>query len=307
MGVATRYDCMKTAVLMELLAIFLWALGNIYVAYLNMFFDNYTQNFFRFVSAATVLLFFSMLLNKDDYLSSLKNLKVLSAPVFTVFAFQILVVYGIAFTTPTIATLITRLSIVFVDLLSFLLFPEEKAVLSKKGFATGTMISFIGVSGIVLTGSGLSNSNGLFPTGVVLLLLASILWAVYTVSIKIVLRGSDPLSATVNIFLFSGIMYLPFSILTGGIYRVLKVDPALNLLLIVSGILAVGLANFLNYSAIRRLGASLPANLQILLPVFTGVMSVAVFHEEMQPHKIFFSALTLIGCWIIVKTSEKPF
>jgi hypothetical protein len=36
-------------------------------------------------------------------------------------------------------------------------------------------------------------------------------------------------------------------------------------------------------------------------------MSVAVFHEEMQPHKIFFSALTLIGCWIIVKTSEKPF
>lgn len=148
--------------LMELLAIFLWALGNIFVAYLNMFFDNYTQNFFRFVSAAMVLLFFSMLLNKDDYLGSLKNLKMLSTPVFTVFAFQILVVYGIAFTTPTIDTLITRLSIVFVDLLSFLLFPEEKAVLSKKGFATGTMISFIGVSGVVLTGSGLFHSNGLF-------------------------------------------------------------------------------------------------------------------------------------------------
>jgi drug/metabolite transporter (DMT)-like permease len=87
---------------------------------------------------------------------------------------------------------------------------------------------------------------------------------------------------------------------------VLKVEPALNLLLIASGILAVGLANFLNYSAIRRLGASLPANLQFLLPVFTGVMSVAVFHEEMQPHKIF-STLTLIGCWIIVKTSENLF
>jgi len=297
---------MKSPVLAELTAVFLWALGNIFVAYLNMFFDNYTQNFFRFVSASVVLLFFSLFLKKNSgHLNFFKGLKVLLIPIITVFTFQIFIVYGIELTTPTIATLITRLSIIFVDILSFLLFPEEKSTISKKGFTIGTLVSFIGVSGVVLTGSSLYRSSEFFITGVVLLLLASILWAFYTVSIRIALRNSNPFSATVIIFLFSGIMYLPLSVLTGGIYAVLKVEPAVNLLLIISGILAIGLANFLNYYAIQSLGASLPSNLQILLPVFTGVMSTIVFREEMPPLKILFAVLTLIGCWIIVKTSEQ--
>jgi drug/metabolite transporter (DMT)-like permease len=298
---------MRIAILTELLAVFLWALGNIFVAYLSMFFDNYTQNFFRFISASMVLLFLSLLLKKEDYLNSLRRLNTLSIPIATVFAFQVLIVYGIAFTTPTVATLVTRLSIVFVDILAFYLFPEEKTMFSKKGFIMGTVMSFIGVSGVILTGAGFSPPGEMFIAGVVFLLLASILWAVYTVSIRIVLRDLDPLSATTNIFLFSGIMYLPFSILTGGVYMVLKAEPVVNLMLVVSGVLAIGLANFLNYYAIQKLGASLPANLQILLPVFTGVMSVIVFNEEMHPVKIFFSALTLIGCWMLVRASEQLF
>ncbi len=296
---------MKLAVFAELLAIFLWSLGNIFVAYLNLFFDNYTQNLFRYISAALTLLICSLFLNRNGYLNSLKNLKVLLIPVLSVFIFQIFIVYGLVFTTPTVATLITRLSVIFVDMLSFFLFSEEKVAISSKGFITGTLLSFSGVSGIILTGSGLFYSGELFLTGVVFLLLASTFWAIYTVSVKIALRNSDPLSATVNIFLFSGIMYLPFSTLTGGIHEVFNVELTINLLLIVSGILSIGFANFLNYYAIGRLGASLPANLQILLPVFTGILSVIIFGETVSTHKMFFSLLTLIGCWLIIKTSTK--
>lgn len=296
---------MKTAVFAELLAILLWALGNIFVTYLNLFFDNYTQNMFRYVSAAAVLLVFSLFSNKDKYLNSSKSLRRLLIPIFTVFVFQIFMVYGLMFTTPTIAALITRLSIIFIDILSFLLFPEERVALSSRSFIVGTLISFLGVSGVVLIGSGLFHSGELFLFGVAFLLLASFLWAVYTVSIRIALKALDPLSATVNVFLFSGIMYLPFSIFTGGIYRVLDAGLTVNLLLVISGILAIGLGNFLNYYAIERLGTSLSANLQILLPVFTGILSIAIFHEEMLPSKIFFSILTLIGCWLIVKKSPK--
>lgn len=39
---------------------------------------------------------------------------------------------------------------------------------------------------------------------------------------------------------------------------VLKVELAVNLLLIISGILAIGLANFLNHYVIRRLEPSRP-------------------------------------------------
>jgi drug/metabolite transporter (DMT)-like permease len=296
---------MKLAVLAELFTIFLWSLGNIFIAYLNLFFDNYTQNFFRYISAALTLLLFSLAFNKNKYFSSLKNVKTLTIPILTVFVFQIFNVYGIAFTTPTIATLITRLSVIFVDVFSFFLFSEERVTLTNKNFIVGTLLSFFGVFGVVLVGSSLFYSNELFFIGVLFLILTSILWAIYIVSIKIALRNSDPLSTTTNVFLISGVMYLPFSVLTGGLYKVLNEDLAINFLLIASGILSIGIGNFLNYYAIQELGASLSTNLQLLIPIVTGILSMIVLNEPMPTSKVIFSLLALVGCWLVIRASNK--
>lgn len=296
---------MKLAVLAELLTIFLWSLGNIFIAYLNLFFDNYTQNFFRYLSAAITLLVFSLAFNKNKYFNSLKNLKSLAIPILTVFIFQIFNVYGIVFTTPTIATLITRLSVIFVDIFSFFLFSEERITIKNKKFIVGTLLAFFGVSGVVLEGSSLFYSNELFFVGVIFLIITSILWAVYIVSVKVALRNSDPLSTTTNVFLTSGVMYLPFSIFTGGIYRIFYVSLTVNLLLIVSGILSIGFGNFLNYYAIQELGASLSTNLQLLIPVVTGILSVIILNEPMPFYKILFSSLTLVGCWLVIGASNE--
>lgn len=295
---------MKLAILAELLTIFLWSLGNIFIAYLNLFFDNYTQNFFRYLSAAVTLLLFSLVFNKDKYFSSLKNLRALVIPIITVFIFQIFNVYGIVFTTPTVATLITRLSVIFVDIFSFFLFSEERLTLTNKNFIVGTLLSFLGVFGVVLVGSSLFYSNEMFFVGVVFLVFTSILWAVYIVSIKVALRNSDPLSTTTNVFLISGIMYLPFSIFTGGIYKVFSEDLTINFLLVISGILSIGIGNFLNYYAIQELGASLSTNLQLLIPIVTGILSVITLNEPMPFNKVVFSLLTLVGCWLVIKASN---
>lgn len=77
--------------------------------------------------------------------------------------------------------------------------------------------SFTGIWGL-FSRSGFSTLADYFYW-VAFLLLSSIFWAVYTVFIKIVLRNTDSLSATVNIFLFPGTMYLSLSILTGGVYE----------------------------------------------------------------------------------------
>lgn len=295
---------MKLAILAELLTIFLWSLGNIFIAYLSLFFDNYTQNFFRYISAAITLLLFSLAFNKDKYFSSLKNLKLLTVPILTVFIFQIFNVYGIAFTTPTVATLITRLSVIFVDVFSFFLFSEERVTLTNKKFIVGTLLSFVGVFGVVLVGSSLFYSNGMFFVGVLFLILTSILWAIYIVSIKVVLKNSDPLSTTTNVFLISGLMYLPFSAFTGGIYKIFSEGLLINFLLVVSGILSIGIGNFLNYYAIQELGASLSTNLQLLIPVVTGILSMIILNEPMPLSKVMFSLLTLGGCWLVIESSR---
>lgn len=292
---------MKLAVLAELLTILLWSLGNIFIAYLNLFFDNYTQNFFRYISAAITLLIFSLALNRNKYFSSLKNLKTLTVPILTVFIFQIFNVYGIVFTTPTIGTLITRLSVIFVDIFSFFLFSEERVTIMNKKFIVGTLLSFLGVIGVVLSGSSLFYSSQMFFIGVLLLILTSILWATYIVSVKVALRNSDPLSVSTNVFLISGAMYFPFSVLTGGVYKVFSESLAINFILVVSGILSIGIGNFLNYYAIQELGASLSTNLQLLIPIVTGILSVITFNEPMPFYKVVFSLLTLVGCWLVLR------
>ncbi|MGB9806640.1 MAG: DMT family transporter [Thermoproteota archaeon] len=296
---------MKLAVLAELITIFLWSLGNIFIAYLNLFFDNYTQNFFRYISAAVTLLLFSLAFNKNRYFSSLKNLKALTIPILTVFVFQIFNVYGIAFTTPTIATLITRLSVIFVDIFSFFLFSEERVTLTNKNFIVGTLLSLFGVSGVVLVGSSLFYSKEMFFVGVLFLVLTSILWAIYIVSIKVALRNSDPLSTTTNVFLISGVMYFPFSVFTGGIYKVFNENLVISFLLIISGILSIGIGNFLNYYAIQELGASISTNLQLLIPVVTGILSVVTLNEPMPFSKVVFSLLTLVGCWLVLRALNR--
>ncbi|MGC8934649.1 MAG: DMT family transporter [Thermoproteota archaeon] len=296
---------MKLAVLAELITIFLWSLGNIFIAYLNLFFDNYTQNFFRYISAAVTLLLFSLAFNKNKYFSSLKNLKALTIPILTVFIFQIFNVYGIAFTTPTIATLITRLSVIFVDIFSFFLFSEERVTLTNKNFIVGTLLSLFGVSGVVLVGSSLFYSKEMFFVGVLFLVLTSILWAIYIVSIKVALRNSDPLSTTTNVFLISGVMYFPFSVFTGGIYKVFNENLVISFLLIISGILSIGIGNFLNYYAIQELGASISTNLQLLIPVVTGILSVVTLNEPMPFSKVVFSLLTLVGCWLVLRALNR--
>ena len=299
---------MDFAVPAELLTVFLWALGFIFIAYLDLFLDNYTQNFFRFTSAGLFLLFFSLLLNKEKYLASFKNFRRLLVPTVMVFAYQIFNVYGIALTTPTIGTLVTRLSVIFVDVLSFFLFSEEKAIIRDKGFLAGTGIALVGVFGVILSGSSLFYKDGaivMFYLGILSLLVTAMLWAAYIISAKVLLEKVDPLSATTSIFLVSGFMYLPFSILSNGFFKIFEVGSIIIVYLVISGILSIGIGNLLNYYAMQKLGASVSTNLQLLIPLFTAILSVVFFGEPMPFEKIVSSAATLVGCWFIVRSGKR--
>ncbi|MEM2920709.1 MAG: DMT family transporter [Candidatus Bathyarchaeia archaeon] len=291
---------MDKAAIAEISAIFLWALGNVFIAHLSIFFDNFTQNFFRYISAAVLLLVFSLTFYRGRYLASLRYLKHLLALAAVVFLFQIFYVEGIVLASPTVGSLITRLSVVFVDLLSFLFFPEERALVRNTRFIIGTIVALIGVFGVVLSGSSLFHTSSEFLEGILSLFVASALWAVYTIILRVSLRKIDPLSTTTNTYLISGIMFAPLLATYGEFSKIFEVSTFVTLYLAFSGFISVGVGNLLNSYAIQRLGASLPANLQLLLPVFTGALSFIILNEPMPLEKLIASALTLLGCWLIL-------
>jgi drug/metabolite transporter (DMT)-like permease len=295
---------MLRPVIAELLAAFLWALGSIFVAYFALIFDVPTQNFFRYMSASLFLLAFSLIFNKRKYLASIRQLKAILPPTIIVFVFQFLNIYGIELTTPTIGTLVTRLSVIFVDLFSFIFFYEERAIVRNKYFLWGTLVAFLGTMGVIMTGSSLFYTNDLFFLGVLLSLLSAVLWALYIVTTKVSLGTVDPLSVTTNVFLISGAMFLPFSFLSNGFFRIFQVDTTTIVILLISGIVSVGIGNLLNNFVIREIGTSVSTSLQLLSIVFTAILSVVVFNEPMPLLKVVFSIVTLAGCWLILKASN---
>ena len=106
---------------------------------------------------------------------------------------------------------------------------------------------------------------------------------------------------TTIVFSLASLFFLPVTLLLGDIGLVMKVSPDVNLMLIGSGILCVGIGNFLNYIAIMELGVAVTASLQLMTPLLTGVFSYMVMGERLTEMDLLFGGLLLLGCGMIIR------
>jgi len=221
-------------------------------------------------------------------------------PALLVFSYQMFTVYGIYLTTPTIASLIMRTNVIFINIMSFILFEEERRIIRRRNFLLGLVLAFIGVIGISLKGANYGKLIS-FDIGALMVLLGTIFWASYIISIKILLRRTEPLPLTAIVFSIASIIFLPTTLFLGEIDKVIKVTLSIDLLLIGSGILCVGIGNFINYIAIKELGAATTSSLQLMIPLFTGIFSYIVIGETLSQGELLFGGLLLLGCGIIIR------
>lgn len=284
----------------SLTAVLLWALGLTLIKYLSFFFGVLTQNFFRYLSAGAfmlILLYYSQGRHGIRFRATLKRSLI---PAAFVTAFQTLTVYGVYTTKATIAAFLLRLSVVFVGLFSYILFREERAILVNRWYIIGTVISMTGVMGMSLK---FDQPSVFLDYGALLVLLGSAFWGFYIVSLRFYLRDEDPLPFTSAVFSISSMMFLPLAILEGGIRRIQEIPPSVGLLLPFSGIIAVGLGNWMNMIAIKELGAVIPSTLQLLTPFVATVFLWIVVGEVATPIELLFGLLVVTGCGIVVKAT----
>jgi drug/metabolite transporter (DMT)-like permease len=284
-------------------AAFIWVWPVIFIKILSSYFDNYTQNFYRFLAASIFLIAINLIYHKREFLSSLKNIKKFILPTILMFTFQIIWVAGIFLLTPTITVLIARSSVLFVTLFSFIFFQEERKIIKSKAFILGSLLAIIGVCGVILGKNDLdlSFNSGNLSLGAILILTSAILWALYLIIIKIIVKKTYPIVSAGIIYTLSVPLFFVASLLFGNIRTLLIAPKSVIVILFFSGIFCVGIANALNFKSIKLIGAAISSNFILITPFFTAIFSYLIFKEILTIYQILFGILLIIGCAILIR------
>jgi drug/metabolite transporter (DMT)-like permease len=197
------------------------------------------------------------------------------------YAFQTI---GLQYTTPSVSAFITYLCVVFVPLLSTLVFRKPPHLLTVAGVV-------IAVVGLVLLTGGL---GGGFERGEWFTVACALCFAVHILILSRVAPRHDPVVLTVAqlapVMIGCGLIGL----FTGG-YRV---GPTALLAALVTGVGATALAFLLQTSAQRMVGPTRVVIILLLEPVFAALLS-ALMGERLGAEAILGAALILLAVVVV--------
>lgn len=168
----------------------------------------------------------------------------------------------------------------------------------------GALTAFAGVA--IVIGVGTIGQLGVSLAGDGLTLTAAVLWAVYTVAGARVLRYVDPLTATAWTVLGGFLFLLPF-----GAWNAVTAPPAAITLGVVlgalySGSLAAGTANVLVFNAIRYVGPTRAAAIQLLVPAGAVVLGAVFLDEPIGLAQVVGGCVIVLGVVMTRRASLLP-
>ena len=123
-----------------MVTITMWAIGPLFVKHFADYYDVWTQNAFRYSAAALVLLFLGA---ARGYLRTPLSRSQWAKILLVTLANVIMqTVYAAAyyFIYPAVASLVGRVNIIFIALLSFALFHDERSVIRSPRFLLGSVL-----------------------------------------------------------------------------------------------------------------------------------------------------------------------
>jgi len=289
-------------ILAALTAVVLWALGVVLIKYLSYSFSVMFQNFFRYFSASIIMLIIYLYTNKKKLYFSKDSFKKSLLPAFLVFVFQTVTVHGIYLTKASIASFLIRLNVIFVAIISFFLFEEERKKLLNKKYLVSIFLSMIGVSGLTLRATTLYTGLSL-DMGALLVLIGSVFWAFYGISINSFIRNEDPLLFTTLVFSNATIMFLPTILFN------LNENTGISsyntfFILVISGILSIGIGNWMNMIAIKELGIVTASLIQQVIPFLAALFSYFMLGETLTLAELMFGLLIVVGVLLIIPRNK---
>jgi len=199
---------------------------------------------------------------------------------------------------PAFMTLIMKSSIIGIAGFSLIFFPEERTLIKSKRFWSGLGLSMLGVAGVLYYKEDFAATRTL--TGIIIALITAFMWAVYTLSARIAFKDIDSRHGFSVICIYTVIGLCMLGLLFGRLGDCLQMGVRQWACVVISGIICIALAHVLYYTAMRRVGATIPALVVLAQPFIVFAISYVVFGELLNIYQLLFGTVLLAGAALAI-------
>ena len=200
---------------------------------------------------------------------------------------------------PGFGTLLYKSGVIFSVILAAIFFPDERVMLQHRRFQLGFLLALVGMVITIIADKNFGHIE--FNLGVLLILTSALSWAFITALIKKWL-SNIPISFAVPIVLtiVTPCYFLTDIVMSGG-FRIPQASLSMWLIMIFSGILAIGIAHSSYYHSVPILGVALSASLDLSRPFLVALMSFFLYQESLTTLQIVGGVLLIFGSYLVIK------
>ncbi|MCX7590462.1 MAG: DMT family transporter [Kiritimatiellae bacterium] len=289
-GSECRFD--TTAAFALVGALVGWCIGPIFIKYLTITFDSWSQNFYRYAAASVVWLPWLFLAHRRGSFDRAVWKRALAPAGWNVIM-QCAWARAYYYLDPAFMAVLVKTSVLMIAGFSMLLLPEERLLLRSWHIYAGFILASAGVTGVLLSGTPVPIRGKWI--GIALTMVSSVTWALYVVSARIAFRNTDSRHgfAVTSLYTFFGL----------GVAYAIFAQPVRSLprhiwpwaCIVISGVTAIAIAHVCYYAAMRRIGATIPAIVILSTPFFILALSHAFFGETMTRAQCAWGLVLLTG------------
>jgi len=286
-----------TATLACLGALCFWALGPNLIKYLTHSLDVWAQNFLRYSVACLFWLPLLILAIRRRQLDrSIWRRALLPAAANIIM--QTLWAAAFYYIDPAFAVLLTKTNIIWIAAFSLIVFPDERPLAGSRRFWAGLALCVVGVAGVLYFKGDFAARGTL--TGVAIGLACAFMWGLYTVTVKMAFRDIDSRHGFSVISIYTVFGLGVAAVIFGDMPACLGMGLRPWVVVVVSAVLSIALAHVLYYTAIKRIGATIPALVILAQPFPVLAISHFVFGESLKMLQLIFGVVLLIGAALAI-------
>lgn len=259
----------------------------------------FTLTFLRFSLASLILYFVVKKKEITPFKLSKKDIPVFAfTGIVGMFGYHVFFFNALKYTTAINSSIIAATNPLVTTILCIAFLKDKINI--KRVF--GILLSFIGVF-LTITNANLTILKTLsFNKGDILMLIAVLMWASYSVYSKKVMQNYSPLILTYYSFLFCSIFLIPFVIYEAP-WRLINTIPYYSYIAsIYMSIFPSVIGYLVQQMSIKQIGPSKTAIFVNLVPIFSIILSTLILRETISPVKLLTALIIILGVYICQKS-----
>jgi drug/metabolite transporter (DMT)-like permease len=272
----------------------IWGLNFTIVKFALQSLSPLTFNTLRFGVATLLLLLITRLRGESFELRRQDILPVILLGFCGHTLYQAFFINGLARTTPAVASLLMATSPLFVAIYGYVLGIER----ARPAVVAGIVVSFLGVLLLIVGGQGDLSLRSDTLLGDLLILLAAMMWAGYTLGGKPLLGRYSPLKLNALTMVPGTLLLALISLPQISNQNWAAVTPGAWAALAYSTIFAVVVGYVLWYTGVQRIGGARTAIYSNLTPFVALVSAAVLLGDRLGPLQLMGALVVISGIWL---------